>query len=70
MNIEVVCPRGHRIREESDGCLTLSPFEDERLDVELECWKCGLAWEMSLRLFTCDRRKLGGPDLTLKPSRK
>jgi hypothetical protein len=58
MKIEVVCPRGHKIPEESEGLLCFSPLGAERLNVYVECYKCGLRWEMSLRLFTCTENKI------------
>ncbi|NQT82540.1 hypothetical protein HQ563_05930 [bacterium] len=62
MKVEVICPNGHKIPDESEGSLSFSPLGTDRLIVEVECFKCGLEWGMSLKLFTCDKRKLSGGD--------
>ena len=63
MKIEVVCPRGHRIREQNEGFISFSPLGTERLNVRVECSECGLQWDMSLRLFTCEEKKIPGYEL-------
>jgi len=65
MKIEVVCPRGHQIPGESEGLISFSPLGGERLNVYVECFKCGLRWEMSLRLFTCTEKKLVRDDISV-----
>jgi hypothetical protein len=70
MEFELVCPRGHRIPDESEGSLSLSPLGDERLNISIDCYKCGLRWEMSVRLFTCDEKRLGGGSLILRSLRR
>jgi hypothetical protein len=58
MKMEVICPRGHRIPEDAEGVISFSMLADERLNVSIECYRCGRRWEMSLRLFTWTERKL------------
>jgi hypothetical protein len=68
VKIEVVCPRGHRIPDDAEGVVSFSMLADERLNVSIECYRCGRRWEMSLRLFTCTERKLSG-NVNLNPQR-
>ena len=64
MKIEVICPRGHRIPDQCEGTLVFSPLGDDFLNVDLQCFKCGLGWQMSLRLFTCEERSLRSDEVT------
>lgn len=70
MKIEVVCPRGHKIPKEAEGFVCFSPLGDERLNVRIECFKCGLRWEMSLRLFTCTEERLEGGNIVVNMLRQ
>jgi len=65
MKIEVICPKGHRIPEDCEGTLLFSPLGDDLLHVDLQCFKCGLGWQMSLKLFTCEERNLREGDVSL-----
>ena len=64
MEVELVCPRGHQIRRQSEGFISFSPLGNERLNVRVECFECGKEWNMSLRLFTCTEKKLAENSLS------